>query len=196
MNVEFTGRQVEITPALRGQVEHGLSKVTKLLGDNYEIKVILSVERHRHGAEISVSCPNRKPIVGLAEAREMTSAVDSALDHIERQLLKDKGRWRSLKRHKKLPVTESQSPTASGRRSTSNSVAREQPATADWQLSTGPSHVVKLDNAVASRAMTVEEAVKEAEFRDRHVFVFHDKAGNTQVLHRRNDGKIELIEVS
>jgi putative sigma-54 modulation protein len=56
-------------------------------------------------------------------------------------------------------------------------------------------HIVKSTAAVAVRPMTVEEAVKEAEFRDQHVFVFRDKAGNIKVLHRRKDGKVELIEV-
>jgi putative sigma-54 modulation protein len=187
MNVEFTGRQVEITSALRARVEQGLNKVTKLLGDNYEAKVILSVERHRHLAEISVLCPNRKPVVGLADAKEMNSAVDGALNHAERQLLKDKGRWQNLKHHKKVP-------SATGRKSSAKAAKALQPD--EWRLPSGPSHVIKLDNAVELRPMTVEEAVKEAEFRDRHVFVFHDKGGNIQVLHRRNDGKVELIEVS
>jgi len=44
------------------------------------------------------------------------------------------------------------------------------------------------------RAMTIEEAVKEAEFRDRDVFVFRDTAGKVKVLHRKKDGKMELIE--
>jgi putative sigma-54 modulation protein len=43
--------------------------------------------------------------------------------------------------------------------------------------------------------MTLEEAVKEAEFRDREVFVFRDHAGQVRVLHRKKDGKMELIEV-
>ena len=187
MNVEFTGRQVEITSALRARVEQGLTKVTRLLGDNYEAKVILSVERHRHVAEISVSCPNRKPVVGMAEAKEMNAAVDGALSHMERQLLKDKGRWQNLKHHKKVAP-------AAGRKSSAK--AAKAPESADWHLPSGPSHVIKLDNAVELRPMTIEEAVKESEFRDRHVFVFHDKSGNIQVLHRRIDGKVELIEVS
>jgi putative sigma-54 modulation protein len=45
------------------------------------------------------------------------------------------------------------------------------------------------------RPMTIEEAVKECEFRDRAVFVFRDPKGQVKVLHRRKDGKIELIEV-
>ena len=56
-------------------------------------------------------------------------------------------------------------------------------------------HIIKTSDAIAMHPMTVEEAVKEAEFRDRHVFVFREKkSGRTTVLHRRNDGKVELIE--
>jgi len=56
-------------------------------------------------------------------------------------------------------------------------------------------HVVSSSEAVAMRPMTLEEAVKEAEFRDREVFVFRDHAGQVRVLHRKKDGKMELIEV-
>jgi len=41
----------------------------------------------------------------------------------------------------------------------------------------------------------LEEAVKECEFRDRDVFVFRDKKGQVKVLHRKRDGKMELIDV-
>ena len=34
------------------------------------------------------------------------------------------------------------------------------------------------------RPMTVEEAIKEAHFRDRDVFVFRDLKGKVMVLHR------------
>ena len=44
------------------------------------------------------------------------------------------------------------------------------------------------------RPMTLEEAIKEAHFRDRDVFVFRDPKGKVMVLHRTRDGKLELIE--
>jgi putative sigma-54 modulation protein len=55
-------------------------------------------------------------------------------------------------------------------------------------------HVVRSSDSVALRPMTLEEAVKEAEFRDRDVFVFRDNEGHLMVLHRKRDGKMELIE--
>ena len=56
-------------------------------------------------------------------------------------------------------------------------------------------HLVRSNDGVAMRPMSLEEAVKEAAFRDREVFVFRDHGGQALVLHRKKDGKMELIEV-
>ena len=66
MNVEYTGRQYEIPSTIRKEVETGLNKIRKILGDRFETKVILAVEKHRNKAEITINPPNG-PIVGLAQ---------------------------------------------------------------------------------------------------------------------------------
>jgi len=55
-------------------------------------------------------------------------------------------------------------------------------------------HLVRSDEADSLKPMTLEEAIKEAHFRDRDVFVFRDPKGKVMVLHRKRDGKLELIE--
>src|SRR6267378_8416580 len=97
MNVEYTGRHYEVTPFIRKEVETGLTKIRRILGDKFETKVILAVEKHRHKAEITIS-PRNGPLVGLAQAKEMTIAVNEALDHLEKQAVKYKTRWQSKKR--------------------------------------------------------------------------------------------------
>src|SRR5579872_2471315 len=97
MNVEYTGRQYEVTNAIRKEVETGLTKIRKILGDRFETKVILTVEKHRHKAEITIS-PRNGPLVGLAQAKDMTIAVNEALDHLEKQAVKYKTKWMSKKR--------------------------------------------------------------------------------------------------
>src|SRR6478736_5301835 len=97
MNVEFTGRKCEITPALRKSVETGLAKIRKILGDKFDSKVILAVEKHRHKAEITIS-PRKGPLVGVAQAGDMKAAVGEALDHLEKQAVRYKTRPRSKKR--------------------------------------------------------------------------------------------------
>ncbi len=199
MNVEYTGRQIEITPAIRKQVEQGLKKLTKIIGDNFETKVVLTVEKHRNVADISITSPNRNPVVGLAEAKDMASALDEALERIERQLLKSKGRWRNLKRQPKKAWVEGEARTQELQLAVGASASAAVPVA----VHTFPAvprkqeaHIIKTSDAIALRPMSVEEAVKEAEFRDRHVFVFREKkSGRITVLHRRNDGKVELIEV-
>ena len=56
-------------------------------------------------------------------------------------------------------------------------------------------HVARNSQAIALRPMTIEEAVKDAEFQDRDLFVFRTVAGEQYVLHRRRDGKMELVEI-
>ncbi|MFZ0808315.1 MAG: ribosome-associated translation inhibitor RaiA, partial [Candidatus Sulfotelmatobacter sp.] len=97
MNVEYTGRHYEVTNSIRKEVETGLAKIRKILGDRFEAKVILAVEKHRHKAEITIS-PRKGPLIALAQAKDMSMAVNEALDHLEKQAVKYKARWESKKR--------------------------------------------------------------------------------------------------
>lgn len=198
MNVEYFGRSYEITPAVRDEVESGLSKLIKILGDNFKSKVILTVEKHRHIAEITVK-RRRGHLVGLAESTDMMAAVNQALEHIETQVLRSNGRRRTTHRKGKdkswkEPVeaqAEAQIAVGANAATAVPVVVHKFPSVAR----TTEAHLVESKDAVALRPMTVEEAIKECEFRDRDVFVFRDPKGRVRVLHRRKDGKIEMIEV-
>ena len=195
MNVEYTGRQYEIPSNIRKEVETGLNKIRKILGDRFETKVILSVEKRRHKAEITINPPNG-PIVGLAQATDMVSAVNDALDHLHRQALKYKTKWLSKKRKavKKFDgqaLQENIEAALGLAESTTVSVTVHKfPSVAK----TTEVHLVRSVDSVALRPMTLEEAIKEAHFRDRDVFIFRDPKGTLMVLHRTRDGKMELIE--
>jgi putative sigma-54 modulation protein len=205
MNVEYTGRHCEVTPAIRKEVETGLAKIKKILGDRFEAHVILAVEKHRHKAEITIS-PRNGPIVGLAQAKDMAIAVSEALEHLERQAVKYKTRWQSKKRSARKseevkkwnghsqpePVPQNGIQTKVGlTEKTAVPVAvHRYPAVAK----TTEVHLVHSSEAVSMRPMTLEEAIKETHFRDRDVFVFRDPKGKLMILHRTRDGKMELIE--
>jgi putative sigma-54 modulation protein len=203
MNVEYTGRQYEVTNAIRKEVETGLAKIRKILRDKFETKVILAVEKHRHKAEITIS-PRNGPLVGLAQAKDMTIAVNEAIEHLEKQAVKYKARWETKKRtarkteeQKKwnghaseAAQDEIQTAVGLNEKTAVPVLVHKFPAVAK----TTEVHLVRSDEAVAMRPMTLEEAIKEAHFKDRDVFVFRDKEGKVMVLHRKRDGKMELIE--
>jgi putative sigma-54 modulation protein len=195
MNVEYTARKYELTPTVRKEVETGLNKIRKILGDRFETKVILAVEKRRHRAEITINPPNG-PIVGLAQTTDMVSAVSEALDHLQRQALKYKTKWLSKKRKagKKFDgqALENNMGEALGIDTTTVSVlVHKFPSVAR----TTEVHLVHPKDAIALSPMTLEEAIKEAHFRDRDVFIFRDPKGKSMVLHRTREGKMELIEV-
>ena len=195
MNVEYTARKYEITPAIRKEVENGLNKIRKILGDRFETKVILAVEKRRHKAEITINPPHG-PIVGLAQTADMASAVSEALDHLQKQALKHKTKWISKKRKagKKFDgqSLEGNIEAALGlaENATVSVLVHKFPSVAR----TTEVHLVHATDSVALRPMTLEEAIKEAHFRDKDVFVFRDPKGRLIVLHRTRDGKMELIE--
>ncbi len=165
MNVEFTGRKCEITPALRQSVETGLAKIRKILGDKFDSKVILAIEKHRHKAEITIS-PRNGPLVGAAQKNHNK-------------------KWNGKGAQDSLPVAVGLEETAE-----ISLVVHKFPAVAK----STEVHLVRTEDAVAVRPMTLEEAIKEAHFRDRDVFVFRDLQGKVMVLHRTREGKMELIE--
>ena len=197
MDVEYTGRHYEVTPANRKEVEAGLAKLRKILRNKFDAKVILAVEKRRHKAEITVNS-RVGPLVGLAQAGDMKAAIGEALAHLEKQAVRNKTRIISKKRrsHNKWngeAKPEASSPAAASAGPDPEPVAmvvHKFPAVAK----STEVHLVRSDQAVAMRPMTLEEAIKEAHFRDRDVFVFRDPKGKLMVLHRTRDGKMELIE--
>jgi putative sigma-54 modulation protein len=199
MNVEYTARKYVITPAIRKEVETGLNKIRKILGDRFETKVILAVEKRQHKAEITIN-PPKGPIVGLAQSTDMASAVSEALDHLHKQTLKYKTKWLSKKR-KAVKKFDGQSLQEKLEENIGAALGLAESATVSVLVHKFPSvartnevHLVHAKDSVALRPMTLEEAIKEAHFRDRDVFVFRDPKGTLMVLHRTRDGKMELIE--
>lgn len=203
MNVEYTGRHYEITPAVRTEIETGLSKIRKILRDKFETKVVLTLEKRRNKAEITIT-PRNGPLVALAQGRDMAAAIIEALEHLEKQAVKYKTRWRTQKRHNhkspdKTNTTlkkwdgdsrEDAKFAAVPKTTSVPTLVHKFPAIAK----STEVHLERSDDSVALRPMTIEEAIKEAHFRDRDVLVFRDLTGKIMVLHRTRDGKMQLIE--
>ncbi|MDE1177595.1 MAG: ribosome-associated translation inhibitor RaiA [Edaphobacter sp.] len=208
MNVEYTGRQTTITKKLKTQTEAGLERIAKIIGDGASVHVILTTEKYRRAAELTVQSRNLK-LVASCEATDMETALHDALAALEKQAIKQKKRKTTIKRNAKVGVREvAVAPTADGAlvvdAELATIVARNGDArkVVPMLVHSFPSHspltephLVRSKDGVALRPMTLDEAVKEAAFRDREVFVFRDHGGQAMVLHRKRDGKMELIEV-
>lgn len=212
MDVEYTGRQTTVTKKLKLQVEAGLERIAKIVGSSGNVHVILCTDKYRHIAEITVQTRNQK-LVARCEATEMVVALHDGLDKLEKQAIRHKKRHSTIKRHPKTAVKEAVAEKAAASNGSGKIEAETNTVKAATKNSGGrkavpmlvhsfPSqsplaepHVARSSDGVALRPMSLEEAVKEAAFRDRDVFVFRDHGGQAMVLHRKRDGKVELIEV-
>jgi putative sigma-54 modulation protein len=219
MQVEYTGRQVTVTRTLRTIAEESIERIVKILGKTTGAHVILTAEKYRQMAEVTISTRLHN-IVGTSESTNMETALREALDKAETQAIRCKKKLQAKKRQPKdeklaidlqlarprkasrgaVVASDETPPESSAKKTNGNGNGRSKqvlPVTVHSfpaRIPIQEPHVVRSSDSVALRPMTLEEAVKEAEFRDREVFVFRDHKGNVKVLHRKRDGKMELIE--
>ena len=78
MDVEYTGRQTTITKKLKLQAEAGLARIAKIVGNSGSVHVILSADKYRQIADVTVQTRHQK-LVARCEATEMAIALRDAL---------------------------------------------------------------------------------------------------------------------
>jgi putative sigma-54 modulation protein len=217
MQVEYTGRQVTVTRTLRTIAEESIERIVKILGKTTGAHVVLTAEKYRQMAEVTIKT-RLHSIVATSESPHMEIALRAALEKAETQAIRCKKKLQTKKRLPKEEKLATELPLARPKRAVPAPVSTDEvltetsakkangngrgkqvlPVTVHSFPAKVPiqePHVVRSSDSVALRPMTLEEAVKEAEFRDREVFVFRDHRGDVKVLHRKRDGKMELIEV-
>lgn len=101
MRYTITGRNIDITKALRNIIEEKLDKLNKFFEENTEVLVTLSVNKKRHIMEITIPVGGSL-IRAEVETDNMYRALDEAVDIVERQLVKHKGKLNKKHRTDKL----------------------------------------------------------------------------------------------
>ena len=177
MRVTFTGRQVELAPAQLKKIEARAGKLGKFLDgkEEREAHVTLGLERGRHTAEITVNYFDH-PLVGAAANPDMFTAINGAIEKIEKQAIKVRTKWRDNKRTPRQQVAE---PAA---------------LEASQAPSNGSKRVFRVANNQRRKPMTLDEAMLEME-KDRDYLVYRNAEDDrVSVLMRRRDGHFDLIE--
>ena len=209
MEVEFTARHVSVPETLRSQAEEGMERIARILGKTARASIIFRAQRHLHIAEVTIKA-RLQTIVATGEANNLALALRKAMAHAENQAQRYHERKYERKRLPKEdkvltapPVTRAKTRTSDAEVASGNGKpARSKRATAEIAVHSFPAtaqvvepHILQSSEAITIKPMTVEQAVKEAEFRDRDLLIFRNGAGQLYVLHRRRDGQMELVEI-
>lgn len=196
MKAELTGRQVKISKQLRQIADDGLARIEKIVGPGSSAHLILGAEKNRQLAEVTVHSRHHV-LVGAGEAPDLAVALRTALEKAEQQAIRFKKRVLEKKRKGKSlselqPEAEPNAAPAPAPAKKSKTVA----AAAVEADHLAEFHIVPAPEAFIQRPLTVEQAVKEVEYRDHEVLVFRSPEGGVKVLHRTREGIVRLIEVS
>jgi putative sigma-54 modulation protein len=211
MEVEYTARQVKISKALRMQAEEGMERIARILGKNARGSIVFSAQKREQIAELTIQA-RMQTIAAEGKAETLETALRLALEHAENQARRHRDRRiegkRLPKEEKVLTAPPVARPKARAAQTEEPEVEEAKPARARKKASAviavhkSPNrktviepHVVTGSEAIAEKAMTIEEAVKEVESNDRDLLIFHNLSGEQYVLHRRRDGEMELVEL-
>jgi len=173
MKIEFTGRQTGVPDEVRRLAERKLSKVGKLLPSLTRAHVILSADKHRQVAEVSVHS-RQLDLAAVDVTTDPRLSVSGAIE----KLLRQAQRQRAKRRERKGAASPRLAPVAPEGGGDGAAAPR-----------------VVRSRRVAVKPMTLEEATLEMGARADGVLVFRDAATErVGVLFRRRDGNLGLIE--
>jgi putative sigma-54 modulation protein len=176
MEFEFTGRHIEITPAVEKLVRKELGKLDLML-DSAPIRthVIVSAEKHRKRTEIVVHWRD-SVFTAIGEHADLAQSVATAAGKVHKQGQRLKERFKARKRSR-------------------------QPASAVAPLPDGPIEAapnaprILAQTRYRVKPMTAEEAAIILNDSDDQFIVFRDAETNkVGVLYNRTDGNYGLIE--
>jgi ribosome hibernation promoting factor len=184
MNVDITGRQVEVTPALRKHAEGKLKKLERLLGGPLEAHIVLAVEKHRHLAEIQVKSRTAL-FAGMQETGDLYASINGVIEKLERQAQKHKDKVTSLKKRDgrkaaAVVVEPSPAPSPAPR-------IRVRPAAAKSRVLRSERYRLK--------PLSAEDAALELEGTGDEILVYRDsRTYRVNVVYRRKDGQLGLVD--
>jgi putative sigma-54 modulation protein len=182
MAVECTGRNVEVTPSLKELAEERTQRLERHLGGPADVRVVLSHEKHRFGAEI-IAIHRRRRWKAQEETGDPRAAVALAFEKIDAQAMRDTEKRRDQKHRgwtRFLP----------------RGWRGEPPSAAAGSGGRGAASATRVVRALpaAVKPMGVDEAALAMESSGQEVLVFRDASNDKiSVLYRRRDGDLGLI---
>jgi putative sigma-54 modulation protein len=176
MKIDYIARKVVLTDHVRDLTEKKLGKVKKYFNDILDIRVEVEQERHLYVVDIFIKGKDFDT-QSTSQNKELTAAIQDAIDKLEIQARRAKTRLKGKKR--RGPETGKAWP-----------VDVIEPASV---TSGGEPRIVET-NDLPIKPMTIEEAAMQLESTSDEFIVFRNAAtDNINVLYRRRDNNLGLI---
>ncbi len=183
MDITVTFRHMDAIESVRDYAEEKISKIDKYLDTVSEAHIVLSIEKFRHTADVTLSI-NGTRIKGVEETEDMYSAIDQVMDKIETQVKKYLSKTRTRRSNDSIKEAGGEPQGAAEETDEEESMDPEE----------GPA--IEVEKMVAM-PMDPEEAAMQLAMSQREFYVFRNpRSKEINILYRRSDGHLGLIEPS
>ncbi|MBX7116532.1 MAG: ribosome-associated translation inhibitor RaiA [Myxococcaceae bacterium] len=192
MQLNITFRHLDPIDSLKNYTREKVDRAHKYLDKAGEAHVVLSMERHLHHADITITS-GAFVLRGREKSEDMYASIDLAMDKIERQLRRYKERLKH--HHGRDRVHHRQDLVANHFKIRHDVVELLDPEKAPNPADATP-RVIR-SNEFLAKPMLVDEAIMQMDLMNNDFLVFTNAQSNEMnVVYRRKDGHYGLIEAS
>ncbi|WP_459541453.1 ribosome hibernation-promoting factor, HPF/YfiA family [Parvimonas micra] len=168
MKLQFIGKNIEVTNALKEITAKKFEKLDKFFSKDIEGKVTYSAVKNDKIFEATIYLPNSTILRAEESTNDMYTSIDIVLDNLERQIRKNKTKLQ--KKYQALRFEKIAEP-----------------------LEEEESKIVRVKKFDVA-TMSEEEAILQIELLNHDFFIFKNaKDYKTNVLYKRKDGNYGLI---
>jgi len=177
MQMAVTFRHLESDEGLKSYVKEKVEKLQKYIENPQEVKVVLSVEKFRQTAEITIVADGMT-LNSQGKDNDLYAAIDQMVDKMERQI-----RERREKSRRKRPnaLSSRTSGLAAG-------ISPDEPEGVEvpFRIRRRPAF---------AKPLSPEEAVAQLNLLEQGILFFiNSNSGQMNALHRTQDGSYEWVE--
>lgn len=174
MKIEFTGRHIDVTPALKQHVEDHFDRLNTLFdGKPAKAHVIIEVERGRHRSEVVLNWRN-EALTATSSNADMYQSLTQTIGKIEKQARKLKDKVIDKSHKAKRAAVVATAPEV------------------NEKIVRGP-RIIEMRGS-AAKPMSPDEAVLQLDDGKHPVVLFRDSAdGRVSVIFKRSDNNYGLI---
>jgi putative sigma-54 modulation protein len=170
MQIHITARHIELTPALAEYARKKLERIARHFEIVIRSQVILSVEKHRHCAEVVVHAQGHHDFRAREVAGDLYAAIDLAAEKLQNHLAREKDRRVRGRRGGKMAGRAAPPPPAP-----------KEP-------------VITRISRVTPRPLTVAQAARALDDSDSTFLLFFAEDDTLKLIHRLPDNTYGLLE--
>ncbi len=169
MNLSIVGKQLELTDAIKAQIENAVDSLKKYNLDIISVRCVISADEKNgkkgFSVEFSINLAHMNTVVIKQKDKDVYAAIDLAIERARKVLRRQHDKIITLK--------------------------KKEPQKLEEELLYAEDEIIPM-RLESYKPMEVEEALEHLKESDQQFLIFHDKEDKVRVLYKRSDDKYGL----